>query len=85
MISIISSILSSSEQIRNVVLPDIKNPPVEASLVAWKPDFVSDDETEWASSLFTIAYINFIKITVLSVSGYPCEFEFQNNYNTFSV
>jgi hypothetical protein len=47
---------------RNVVFPDIKNPPVVASLVTEKPSFVNAEETVPLSSLFTIARTNFIVI-----------------------
>ena len=57
---IISSTLSSSEQTKKVVLPAIRNPPVEASFVAENPPFVKAEDTEWESSLFIIAYISFI-------------------------
>ena len=55
MMLITRSTFSSSVQMRKVVLPAIRKPPVEASLVAKKPFWVKAPETEELSSLLTIA------------------------------
>jgi hypothetical protein len=54
-----STALSSTPS-RKVVLPLIRNPPVDAILVTKYPALVSEAETSGASSLCTTARIIFI-------------------------
>ena len=91
-ISSARSTLSSSVPIKNVELPLSKKPPVDETFVIWKPSEVRPVLTKWASSLLTIAIINFIKYRMLAFAkgfvgintvNYNISYNFSINIKTF--